>query len=525
MYNFTEDEWKFIHQNYRENVLKFKRPKSGFVRDLRLKIEEQTDFLESDNFKLRLWHIVNAVETQPTCSHEDCNNRVGLNNDKSFDYVYPYRSYCSRKCMDTAVSIITIQDACNEKFGKGIYDFSRAAYNGMNEPIEVVCPKHQITFHSKPNNLINGDGYACPECKREYFQSKYSRKLDDWIELFRLVHGDRYDYSKVEQSANSREKVEIICPDHGSFYMEPFCHYTGKQGCPKCGFQNSRNVTVSEPEKQLYNWLVDNTNETVISNDRTVLNGKEIDIWIPDQNLGIEVNGVYWHSDKIKDRQYHAQKTDEANRKGVTLLHFYDFEIENRFDLVSSMIMDRLGKSKRIYARSCNVVELSDSETRYFLNENHLFGYCPNHYRLALEYKGEIVSFMGFSKPRMNSHYDFELIRFCNSKGYRVIGGASKLFKHFINMFEMKPSIISYSDRRYSKGHLYQKLGFVYSHKTSPNYSYFYKNQVYSRMKFQKHKLKNMKSYSEEKSEKQIMDEEGYLRLYDSGNDVWVMND
>ena len=130
---------------------------------------------------------------------------------------------------------------------------------------------------------------------------------------------------------------------------------------------------------------------------------------------------------------------------------------------------------------------------------------------------------MSFSTPRFTDKYKYELVRFCNKLNTSVVGGASKLLKYFRNKY--KGSIISYSNKSWSIGDLYKKLGFSYSHTSSPNYRYYKGLNSLSRYACQKHKLKDMfpDLYDLDKTEDQIMSEAKYLKVYDSGNDVWVM--
>jgi len=109
----------------------------------------------------------------------------------------------------------------------------------------------------------------------------------------------------------------------------------------------------------------------------------------------------------------------------------------------------------------------------------------------------------------------FELLRFCNKKNTTVIGGASKLFKHFLRNFEVK-KVISYADRRWSMGNLYEKLGFSLTSKTKPNYFYTKGHYRENRFKYRKSEI-IVNEEDKAKTEKEIMKERGYNRVYDSG--------
>ena len=255
---------------------------------------------------------------------------------------------------------------------------------------------------------------------------------------------------------------------------------------------------------------------------------KEIDIVLPDIKLGIEYDGLIFHSEgllnegKIRnvDKNYHLKKTELCLEKGYTLFHI--FESDN-IDIWLSMINNRLGVNERIYARKCIIKELKSTEIKDFLNNNHLQGFINSSINLGLYHNDELVSVMTFSKPRFNKNYDYELIRFCNKLNTSVIGSASKLFNYFIKNYNPK-SIISYANRRFSNGSIYEKLGFKFLRKTAPNYFYFKPSIriLMSRNQFQKHKLANLlDKFDENLSESENMFNNGYRRIYDCGNLVY----
>ena len=255
---------------------------------------------------------------------------------------------------------------------------------------------------------------------------------------------------------------------------------------------------------------------------------KEIDIVLPDIKLGIEYDGLIFHSEGLLnegrirnvDKNYHLNKLKLCLEKGYDLFHI--FESDN-IDIWLSMINNRLGLNERIYARKCIIKELKSTEIKDFLNNNHLQGFINSSINLGLYYNDELVSVMTFSKPRFNKNYDCELIRFCNKLNTSVIGSASKLFNYFIKNYNPK-SIISYANRRFSNGSIYEKLGFKFLRKTAPNYFYFKPSIriLMSRNQFQKHKLANLlDKFDENLSESENMFNNGYRRIYDCGNLVY----
>ena len=278
-------------------------------------------------------------------------------------------------------------------------------------------------------------------------------------------------------------------------------------------------TSYSERELQEY---VKALSQNVICNDRTIINPKELDIVIPDVGLCIEYDGSYWHNAEIKGPNYHLNKTKMCSEKGYQLFHIFEFD---DIEIWKSMISNKLNLNTTIYARKCVIQELKYSQVKDFLDENHLQGTCTSKINLGLFYNDELVEVMTFGKPRFNRNYDYELLRLCTKKFYSVIGGASKLFKYFISNY--KGSIISYANRRFSNGNIYRQLGFNELKASNPNYFYSKGDIVLTRYQCQKHKLKGLfdkgilDTYSPELTESEIMNRNGYFRLYDCGNLVF----
>ena len=272
----------------------------------------------------------------------------------------------------------------------------------------------------------------------------------------------------------------------------------------------------SKEEKELFEWI---PVENKISNIRSLIPPLEIDVYLPDYKLAIEYDGIYFHSEQFKPKGYHIFKTSECEKRGIQLLHIFDFE---DIDIWKSIISGKLNKNTKIYARKCEVKEISFRESEIFLDENHLQGSCPARFRYGLFYNGELVQVMTFGIPRFNKRYDFELLRLASKKYTTVVGGASKLLKHFRD--NHKGSIISYANRRFSLGDVYRKLGFTQLGRTDVNYFYTRQSEVLSRYQCQKHKLKDLlENFDPSKTELVNMESNGYFRVFDCGNLIFTL--
>ena len=239
---------------------------------------------------------------------------------------------------------------------------------------------------------------------------------------------------------------------------------------------------------------------------------QEVDIFVPSYNLAIEVNGVYWHSDKFgRDKNYHKDKSLKVEATGSRLYHIFEYEWKNSISqtIIKSQLKNALGvTAKKIYARNCDVRYIKADECRPFMNMNHLQGFRSSSVYMGLFFDNRLVSALTLGKPYFSKGYEWEIYRYCSLIDHVVVGGYSKLFKHFIE--DYKPSsVLTYSDYAKGTGKVYQKNGFEFEGITSPNYVWAKEYDVKSRYQCQM------------KNERQHMENLGYLRVYDCGNSKW----
>jgi hypothetical protein len=292
-----------------------------------------------------------------------------------------------------------------------------------------------------------------------------------------------------------------------------------------CTFCNPVEYNISLLEKDLLDYIKSVYNNTIKSNDRKI--GFELDILIPNLNLGIEFNGIYWHSEFFKENNYHYNKYKKCIENNIELIQIWEDDWLYKKDIIKSIILNKLKLTpNKIWARKCELKEVSDKLSKVFLENNHIQGWCVSSKRIGLFYDNELVSLMTFGKLRKslgqnNKENEWELLRFCNKLNTSVAGGASKILKHFIKN-NLPTNIISYSRNDYSIGKLYKTLGFIES---GNNISYYWvvDNLKRNRWNFRKDKLVKM-GYDSNKTEIEIMHELKSYRIFDSGNTKWILN-
>lgn len=397
------------------------------------------------------------------------------------------------------------------------YDYSDTVYNGCHGVVDIICPIHG-KFSQKAYVHLNGHG--CKKCANEAVSDQIISNTEDFIEKAKNRHSyENNDYSFVNYKG-AKMPVTIVCENGHTYSQMPNKHLSG-HGCPYCSH------VVSNPEKEITGFI-ESLGLDVVNNKRSVLfDAREIDMVVPSKNVAIEYDGLYWHSERTKpSKTYHLDKTVECGKNGMRLIHIFEDEWLYKREIVESRLRVILGgELERIYARKCVVRPIENDLCAKFLEQNHIQGgNVRSSIRYGLFHDNELVSVMTFCKPRKNlgrnaNEGDYELLRFCNKLNATVIGGASKLFKHFVRENDPK-TVISYADRRWNTGQVYETLGFDFSHFSQPNYFYIIGQKRYNRFNFRKDILVRQ-GFDSTKTEHQIMLDRGIYRIYDCGTLVY----
>lgn len=344
------------------------------------------------------------------------------------------------------------------------YDYSKVLFKDNKSKVTILCPEHG-EFQQTPSCHLDGRG--CQLCGNTRTGNINRLTHDNFISMAKEIHGETYDYSLVNYKTRM-DKVAITCPIHGEFNQIANNHLQGS-GCPTCFPIGS-----SKLENSLVDFIKTFYIGTVLTSDRTYIKPKELDIVLPNINLAIEFNGLYWHSFRTnKDKNYHLNKTNACRDAGLRLIHVFENEWVNTPEIVKSRLKQLIGAQiNEIDAEDCTIKELSQVEAQDFFNQTHIKGYIKGEVVMGLINNNQIVSAMSFGKPRYNQDYDWELLQFSIELYTNVIDSASKLFKNFRYVYKPN-SIVSYADLRWHDGSTHGALGFHYKHNTKPNYFYY----------------------------------------------------
>lgn len=261
-----------------------------------------------------------------------------------------------------------------------------------------------------------------------------------------------------------------------------------------------------EPHENSLEKLMSNILDTIPIEytKHNIINKRKTDFLIQDKKLIIECDGNFWHSDlNIKDKRYHSIKKNDYYNAGYKALFFREYEIENKPDILKSIIMNHLSISHKIFARKCTKIIVDKCEANSFFSSNHLMGKGSGT-TYGLYFNGELVCAMRIKRIK---NKDYEISRFCSKLGYSITGGFSSL----IAMFEkdiVADRLITYVDLRYGSGSYLQNLGFTYN-KTFLSFKWTNGDKVFNRMKFP-----NNTGY-----------DKGLYRIWDCGQAKFVKTD
>ena len=355
-----------------------------------------------------------------------------------------------------------------EKFRKihgDRYNYDKVEYVNYDTPVIITCPIHgdfSQLIHTHVHTYNNHNGCGCPECAKIKLREIKLLDINNLINRFNIVHDNKYNYDKMIYTG-MRDNITITCPIHGDFEQLPANHLYNNQGCPNCAYE----LTISKPEQDLAD-LIKSWNLNILQNDRSVLNPKELDIYIPEKKVAIEFNGSWHHSTaKQPNNSYHYQKSLECEKQGLRLIHVWEWLWNNpvKQKVLINIIKSACGIIEhKIPARKCtsHFLELCEcslvekEEIIKFFNENNINGHRPAKYVTLLRYENKIVHAFSWGKS-FTGNQDWELIRGASLLNHSVIGGSSKLWKLFKNKINPK-SVVYYIDYNFFDGRSIQYL-------------------------------------------------------------------
>ena len=411
----------------------------------------------------------------------------------------------------------------NQKMPEGVFrkrlyelnpdlDYNASDYVNTQTKLEFTCKVCGHKFYRKPNGILS-QTYSCPECNKKVISSQRTKTTEQYIEDVKKVWGDKYGTDHIVYIASDKP-VTPTCLEHGDFSIEANSFLQG-HGCPY-----HYNV-FSKQELEILDFIRNDCGFNKARRDRKILGSRnEIDILVEEKNVGFEYDGLFWHNELHKEVNSHLDKTNACKDKRITLYHIFEDEWLYKKDIVKSMIANILGCTfNTIYARKCYIKEITSRECSEFLINNHIQGNCLGKIRIGLFYNDNLVSVMLLGHARHfagSGKQQWELLRMCSKLNYKVVGGASKMFKYFLNTYKPQ-EVITFADKRWSTGNVYNKLGFMLYNESKPNYYYVIGDKRFYRYNFRKSILKQKYGCPDDMTEREFCKSQKWYRIYDCG--------
>lgn len=385
-------------------------------------------------------------------------------------------------------------------------------YSDSHVPVSLECCVCKHTWQAIPTNILTRHQDArCSQCNPRASENKLTLEQASSKVKAKYPNLELLEYNGSGFECNVHD---TMCGHSFTTWYSNIVQGKGYR-CTTCVPEYG----TSKNEKAILDFVCKQYSGWVEANDRTLIKPKELDILIPDLGIAIEYNSPYTHEDKD-----HLQKLNLVEAVGFRLIQVNEDEWNYKQDVVKNKLLALLGNNLKVAARKCTVERIGFPGE--FLDANHLQGRGqPTSINYGLLLEGELVATMTFGTPRFNKAYDHELIRYCALGGITVVGGAGKLLAQWRRDYPGY-SLLSYSDRRWSSGNLYQQLGFQHVTDTVPGYAYYKNRHKLSRYACQKHRLEALlpEYWNPELSEAQIMRNAGFYRMYDCGMGVWSYN-
>jgi hypothetical protein len=456
------------------------------------------------------------------------------------------------------------------------YDYTLTNYSGRRKYVNIICKKHGVF---KQLSRLHLEGYGCKKCKTSKLEDYLTERLIEIKEPFERDKKFKDCKNKKPLPFDFYLPIRnMLIECDGIQHRKPINHFGGEERfeyqknndniktkwCEKRKIKLNRVKDKSEIDK-----LINEIKEKEIPFDKSILKDTTLDRikpvkiddsylsktdfnWYRERDIKSEISsfikslGVTYESDNIidwiidnnhiilidnfsdceinKNKNWLVKLKDELEESNINLIVIYPEKWILNSEIIKSRIRNILRLNEfRIGARDCEIIIPDNKSVFKFLNENHIQGHVNSSIKIALRYNNEIVSLITFGKLRKNlgqksKEGSYELIRFCNKRGYTVSGSSSKLMRYFKKEYNPK-YILSYADRCWTSIHknIYKELGFDFVSKTKESYSYLVGDKKYDRYRYRKDKLIEFGYDKDKWTEREICSSNLIFRIFDAG--------
>ena len=315
----------------------------------------------------------------------------------------------------------------------------------------------------------------------------------------------------------SGKKIWWICR-LGHEWSSIVCHRSNGSGCPSCWSKQF----ISKGETQVADYIK-GLGLTIKQTNRSIIKGQELDIYVPEKNIAVEYNGIYWHSEAGgKNRNYHYNKWLACKEQGIQLIQIWEDDWIYNPNIVKTMLAFKFGAgdmSKKIFARKTRVIKIKKQQAELFLENNHIQGYSSGTHYVSLQNElNEVVAVIVLRKEKNNV---LNIVRFATS--VPVIGGFTKLIKYATKTYNPS-AFVTFSDNTVSNGLLYINSGFVVEKELAPDYMYVVGSERKHKFGYRLKKFKNDPNllWDETMTERELAELNKLPRIWDAGKTKYI---
>jgi hypothetical protein len=530
---YTKEQ--IISEHLKGPSLRYSRSKNKDINEF---IENSTNLQIS--YKEKVYCYINDII--PSCKNPSCkSNKI----PQFQNFKTGYKNYCSVSCSVKA-SKESQEESRKNKIQEKLKDMSihEIVYKLYHKEMaiqkwrDIEKLKEYYDFKTLKQvylHVVLKENQICDYCKKPFdidAKTGKSRKCTcttSWdreaLKLKKLNKEDFLEtmikYNLHHYSGTKNKMIENIYREKFEFKHENFMKQINED-CLELnidfyGYYNN----ISKAEKEVYDFIKTFYNGEILENDRSF--GVEFDMYIPELKIAIEYNGLYWHSARFKDKRFHLNKTEIAEKNNIQLIHIFENEWINKKEIVKSILKAKLGFSgKRIFARKCLIKEVPSKISNKFLEDNHIQGKDNSPFRYGLYYNDELVQIFTLKRSHRSKDKYLELKRSASKIGHNIIGGFGKLLKHAKRIHN--EDIVTFADRRFSsKDNVYKKFG-KFVQKTNFNHFWINGLELKSREAYQKHKLKDiLEHFDDSKTAIENCHDNDIWEIYDCGNFKYIL--
>lgn len=329
---------------------------------------------------------------------------------------------------------------------------------------------------------------------------------------------EKFNCEFIGSSAEIRQKIRATNLNrYGVEYL--FQDLDFRQKCFEITVENGR-TSESKQEKELRSFLKEHG---ITGKKRRFWSERknkylEFDFVNEDRKIAVEMNGLYFHSEKFLDRDYHLEKLRLAQKEGYRLIMIWDYEWQRRRPQVKNFLLSAFnGNNIRLGARKTVCRKVPKKEAEKFLDDNHIQGTVSFIEAFGLYRNEELLMVITVGRHHRNSQ-EFVVSRMCAKHGVTVSGGFSKLCKEASKSYK---TLFSWVDLRLSEGRSYELAGWKEVATSGPDYFYTDKRKIISKQSRKKKNVKTPAGMTEAEHAKI----DGLTRVWDCGKKKFIFCD